>query len=557
MSRRPRRSKRVRREVDIVALMAIVEQTRSALSSEQHEILEAAVGTLAEVTAELERKGVSIRRLRKLLFGASTEKTSKVVGEAAGSQSSSSDDAGEHKSKEGRSGPNKDKKRKGHGRNGAESYRGADRVVIAHDSLAHRDRCPKCERGNVYEQRDPGVLVRVTGMAPLGAKVYELERLRCGACGEVFTAKPPPGVGDKKYDETVSSMIAMLKYGAGMPFYRVEKLQRNMGIPLPAATQWDLVRDATELFVPVHDEMIRQAAQGELIHNDDTTMKILDLGGERPYDPISDGRSGKRSGVYTSGILSTAEGHRTALFFTGNKHAGENLETVLAERAAELGPPIQMCDGLSHNTAGDFETIEANCIAHARRYFVDVTPNFPEECRFVLETLREVYRADAVARREKMTAEERLRLHQTESKGRMDELEKWLQQQLANKKVEPNSGLGEAIRYMQKHWKKLTLFLVKAGAPLDNNLCERALKRVILHRKNAMFYRTRNGARVGDLFMALIHTAELADANPFDYLVQLQRHAQHVADHPAQWMPWNYRDAIEHVAADAGRDRAP
>jgi len=117
-------------------------------------------------------------------------------------------------------------------------------------------------------------------------------------------------------------------------------------------------------------------------------------------------------------------------------------------------------------------------------------------------------------------------------------------QQFAERKVEPNSGLGKAIQYLLNHWRKLTLFLREPGAPLDNNVCERALKKAILHRKNALFYRTLNGARVGDLFMSLIHTAELCGANPFDYLTELLRHPRELAQSPASWMPWNYRENL-------------
>ena len=556
MTRGSRRRKRPRREVDLTTLHAIVEQARSALSAEQHEMLAGAVDTLAEVTAELERKGVSIRRLRNLLFGASTEKTATVLGEDAGSGQEANEEAGGGDGVVQRDGTPADdrsggkKKRKGHGRNGAIAYHGAERVTVRHDALCHGDRCPQCERGNVYAQRDPRPLIRVTGMAPLSATVYELERFRCGACGEVFTATAPAGVGEKKYDESVASMVAMLKYGTGLPFYRLEKLQRNMGIPLPAATQWELVRDAAALLAPVHDAMIREAAQGELVQNDDTTMKILELMVDRPPDRVSDQKSGERHGVYTTGILSKVGEQRIALFFTGINHAGENLERVLNERATALGPPIQMSDGLSHNTAGDFETIEANCNAHARRYFVEVAPNFPVECRFVLDTLREVYRIDARARREQLNDQERLRLHQAESQGPMDRLKEWLDEQMTHNKVEPNSGLGEAIHYMQKRWEKLTLFLVKPGTPLDNNLVEQALKRAILHRKNALFYKTQNGAAVGDRFMSLIHSGELAGVNPFDYLVQLLRHADRLAERQADWLPWNYRETVERIARE-------
>jgi hypothetical protein len=152
-----------------------------------------------------------------------------------------------------------------------------------------------------------------------------------------------------------------------------------------------------------------------------------------------------------------------------------------------------------------------------------------------------VYRNDAVARERRLSPEARLRWHQEASGPTMRQLHDWLTRQLEEKLAEPNAALGGAIRYMLKHWEKLTLFLRQAGAPLDNNLCERALKKAILHRKNSLFYKTQNGARVGDLFMSLIYTCQLNQANPFDYLTQLQRHSDQVAASPQRWMPWNYR----------------
>jgi transposase len=237
------------------------------------------------------------------------------------------------------------------------------------------------------------------------------------------------------------------------------------------------------------------------------------------------------------------DGHRVALFFSGRRHAGENLAEVLQHRAAELPPPIQMCDALSRNLPGELQTILAHCLAHARRQFVDVYDRFPDPCRHLLEALAVVYRNDALARQRQLSPEARLQLHQQESGPTMQDLHAWLNQQLDDRLTEPNSALGGAIRYMLRYWEPLTLFLRQAGAPLDNNVCERALKKAILHRKNALFYKTRNGARVGDLFMSLIYTCQLNEANPFDYLTQLQRHADRVADRPALWMPWNYREA--------------
>lgn len=204
-----------------------------------------------------------------------------------------------------------------------------------------------------------------------------------------------------------------------------------------------------------------------------------------------------------------------------------------------------MCDALSGNAPEEFVTLMANCLAHGRRNFVDIVWNFPEDCAYVLEELKQVYKNDAIAKEQNLNPDERLVFHQQNSQSVMEGLYEWFSSQLAEKKVEPNSGLGKAIHYMTKHWHKLTLFLREPGAPLDNNICERALKKAILHRKNSLFYKTQHGAYVGDLFMSLIHTCVLCKVNPFDYLTQLQKHSFLLFKNPAQWLPWNYKDTIQ------------
>jgi hypothetical protein len=358
-------------------------------------------------------------------------------------------------------------------------------------------------------------------------------------------------VGPDKWDEAAASMVALLKYGTGMPFHRIEQLQKSLGIPLPASTQWEMVKGAAETIESAWEELIRQAAQGDVLHNDDTTAVILDTIRERrkreQTQESGEEHPPERTGTFTTGIVSIVQERKIALFFTGGQHAGENLRDVLLQRAAGLQPPIQMCDGLSRNEPDlpeELKTILSNCNAHSRRQFVDVASRFPEECRYVLEVFRDVYHNDAVAQRQGMSSEERLEFHKAESGPRMEDLRLWMADQLDEKKVEPNSGLGEAIRYTQKRWERLTRFLQIPGVPLDNNAAERILKKAILSRKNSYFYKTARGAHVGDMFMSLIHTAELVNANPFDYLTQLQKHAKEINNLPSQWMPWNYGDTI-------------
>jgi hypothetical protein len=285
--------------------------------------------------------------------------------------------------------------------------------------------------------------------------------------------------------------------------------------------------------------LIYSAAQSQLIYHDDTTMTVLSLLGQ-PREQDS-----QRSGIFTTGVVAEVEGHRIALFFTGVNHSGENLDMLLAQRAIDLPPPMQMCDALSRNQSKEFKTVLIHCLIHARRNFVDQTPNFPDQCAFLLESLREVYRHEAQAKEQGLDAQGRLSFHQTHSQSVMDELKKWMEQQFEEKKVEPNSGLGRAINYMLKRWTQLTRFLELPGAPLDNNICERTLKKAILHRKNSLFYKNQNGADVGDLFMSLIHTCRFCEANPLDYLNTLQDNPAQLAKDPQQWLQWNYRTTLQ------------
>lgn len=179
--------------------------------------------------------------------------------------------------------------------------------------------------------------------------------------------------------------------------------------------------------------------------------------------------------------------------------------------------------------------------------------SFPPECAYAIEALREVYVNDAKARNEGLSAADRLVFHQEHSGPVMEKLRTWMQKKLDDHDVEPNSGLGEAMRYMLKRWDRLTLFLRVAGAPLDNNVCERALKKAILHRKNSLFYKTLHGARVGDLYMSLIHTAEANGVDPFAYLVALMRNAEDARSNPKAWLPWNYtQNAAPDAAVNSG-----
>lgn len=492
-------------------------------------IIKSMANAIVVLSQAVNDKAASIKRLLTMLFGAKTEKKDNVL----------KDDELEKQDKKSPK-PKPKKKKKGHGKRAASDYTGADRNFIHHEELKPKETCPLCPKGKVYRMKDPGVVIYLNGQPPIDATIYELEKLRCNLCGKVFTAAAPERITGKHYDETAKAMMAVLKYGYGFPWYRLEKLQENLGIPLPASTQWEKTEAAANLIYPAFDELVRQAAQGDIIHNDDTTMKILDLVKENKTRTKDD-----RTGMFTTGIISKiGEDKRIAIFYTGRNHAGENIACLYQMRDKDKAPPVQMCDALSRNTTSDFKIILSNCMSHARRNFVEVVANFPDECRYVIEILAEVYHIDAQTKKQNMTPDQRLAFHKEHSTELMTDLRSWLYTQMNDHLVEPNSELGKAINYMINHWPELTQFLKVPGAPLDNNICERALKRCIQHRKNSLFYRTEHGAYIGDLFMSLIHTCNLMNINSFDYLIALQKNSARVFKNPSLWMPWNYEAAM-------------
>lgn len=554
-------------ELNAQELESLLDQIEEQLGEPTVRPLRLLLASYLELMRVIASKRASIRRLRRLIFGPQSERSCHLLknddqdGEAG---EASAGDPPEPELPEDREGePEKGanepaadgpeppasrrraRRARGHGRNAADQYAGCDQQMIHHGSLHPGDSCPHCQDGTLYRQGEWGQVVRLVAQPPIGGTRYQLERLRCGLCGKVETAELPPEAGPSKYDATVASMIAVLRYGLGLPWKRLEYAQRCAGIPLPASVQWDVVRQAVSAGLQAaYDCLVWLAAQGRLIYNDDTTMRVLQMKARLKQNlPLREDAPG-RTGVFTTSILSEGEGRPpVVLFMTGSHHAGENLREVLLRRAQGLPPPIQMCDGLSRNLPAQLETIVAHCLAHARRKFVDIHESFPDQVRHVILSLKRVYRADALAKAFRLSPEKRLRLHQHRSGPVMDELSTWLKEQLAARQIEPNSSLGSAVSYMLKHWDRLTLFLRVAGAPLDSNAVERALKMAIRHRKNSMHYKTLNGAAVGDLYMSLIHSCYLAQVDPFDYLTTLQRHAAAVKADPSAWMPWNYRQS--------------
>jgi transposase len=429
--------------------------------------------------------------------------------------------------------------RPGHGRLGADAYTGAERVECRHQELAPGDRCPVCGIGWLYSL-PPGSEVRINGHALLSAVRYDVEKLRCSACGERFAASLPEEAGTEKYQPSARSAMALSRYFLSVPFYRLEVYQATVGVPVPDATQWDQVERVADSTYMVFEYLVNLAAQGELIYQDDTPVRILSLIQENKNLEMM-ATSSTRTGMQSTALVVESGGHTICLYFSGRAHAGENLKAVLSKREADLEPPLVMSDALGHNEAEGFEVIRCHCMAHGRRKFTEIEAAFPDACEAVVAALRQVFDHEEQTQKDQMNAEARLAYHQAYSAPILATLKTSMETQIDQHEVEPNSSLGKAFAYWLDHWPSLTRFLSIPGAPLENNTAERALKLIIRQRKNSLFYATPHSAYVASLLTSLIATCLQAGVNAMDYFVALQEHRSAVFANPADWLPWTFQ----------------
>lgn len=513
----------------------------SNLSKKDAELAKMLIQGNAWMTEQLELGRLTIAKLRKLFQIQGSEKPSsrKPKNDPASSKNQSkSNKSGSKESNKFVNGEND--KSKGHGRNGA--YAGANIVEVPHPDLTPGDICPEdyCD-GRLYQMSEPGTLVRVTGAPLASATRYHLEKLRCSICELIFTAPLPDGVGDKKYDANFVALLMINKYFMSIPFYRQDRLQNYLGIPLPTSTQWDLMIAHKVMLKAIYAEFKKDAAQGLALCYDDTSAKVQS---EIQAAKKAEKGQKKQHTCFTTGVVSLHEGHRTYLYMTDNNAAGKSIAEILSLRDSSLDKPIIMCDALSANIPQDISDnlyILCFCLVHARRQFYELPNGYDDLADTVISLIGKIY--DNEAHTKSLNADERLAYHQEHSQPLMDELKLFLDKQ--SSEFEPNSLPGKAIEYVVKRWTELSQFLRFAHAPLDTNLVEQALKLIIQLRKSSMFFKTLSSAEFASHVQTAIYSAAQNDINPCDYMVALIENEEAVIENPRNWLPWHYEETLK------------
>jgi transposase len=525
----------------------LVRLEANALTAEDRRVLGKVLTFHFWLVFALREAKLSLRRLKALVFGEKPKKRPppESGGQAGGGGGRGPESQGRKATGGGE--PAEDRPRRpGHGRQGADVYEAVQRVACRHEELAVGQRCPACGRGRLY-RLPPGVEMRLDGNALLSAVRYEVEKLRCSACGQLFTAALPAEAGAEKYSARARAVLALGRYYLGVPLYRLAGYQALLGVPVPDATQWDQIERVADCAYPVFRQLERLAAQGEVIYQDDTPVRILSLIEEnrRAESQARDSSpSPPRTGMYTTGLVVQVGERTICLYYAGRRHAGENLAALLMQREARRDKPLVMSDALASNAADEQRLIRCHCLAHGQRKFRELEEVFPQESDVVTHALKQVFDHEAEARARQLSAAERLLYHQTYSGPLMEDLKVWLEQQDTTRAVEPNSSLGKAITYLLGHWQTLTRFLTVSGAPLDNNTVERALKLCIRQRKNSLFYATEHSAYIASLLTSVIATCIQAGVNALEYLVAVQTNRAAVFANPAAWLPWTYQTAL-------------
>src|SRR5215471_4550399 len=393
---------------------------RDAVTAEDRRVLGKVLTFYFWLLFAMREAKLSLKRLKALVFGEKPKKPKPpkppAAGGTAGGGSMGENDTQASSSQGVRpsAAPSSAEKKSspGHGRYGADVYRAAKTVECRHEALAVGERCPACGRGSLY-RLPPGVEMRLDGNALLSAVRYELEKLRCSACGQIFTAAVPAVAGAEKYTARARAVLALARYYLGLPWHRLEGFQALVGVPVPDATQWDqgeIVGDCTH---PIFKCLEQLAAQGEVIFQDDTPGRVLALIEENQKARVQARAQGKakadaRTGMQTTALIVQVGERRICLYYTGRRHAGENLERLLVQREPGRSKPLVMSDALSHNQAEETNLIRCHCLAHGRRQFSDLAEDFPAESAVVVSALKLVYEHDAEAREKQLSAQERL-----------------------------------------------------------------------------------------------------------------------------------------------------
>lgn len=413
--------------------------------------------------------------------------------------------------------------------------------IPAGNGLETGCKCPECNIGKLYIS-DPRRLLSFSGTAPVNVKRYSKEVLRCNACQKEFMNSQRID----KWNNSARSTIALHKI-MGMPFNRMVNLQQLYNIPVSEGAMWHQIetlwQDCGEA---IYQTIYMVAANCKHYYVDDTGVQILEVTENNKYLPKIEQRKCNTTIICTK----TDELRDITLYVTDNKHCGENFATLLAARTNDM-TDIKLMSDASSNNLSKLDSAKLSiisifkCMAHGRRKFHELLSFEPLYCMYFIKEIGSIYKNDDYCKDNNFTVGQRLAYHQKESTSHIDNIYQKIDILFETKAVEPNSGLGKAMKYWLKHKAGLTKFLFIGGMSLDNNIAEQGFKNIILQRKNSYFFKTKKSAAILSGLTSIIMTCKQNGINAYGYLNWLQEHWLQAQKNPCDYLPWKYKEIKE------------
>jgi transposase len=372
------------------------------------------------------------------------------------------------------------------------------RLVVEHHVLDEADRvCIMC-KGSLEEmgaQADESEEIDVIAREfVLKKHVRQKYRCKCGECVETAPA-PRRLVPGGRYSLAFAIAVAVSKYADHLPLERQVRIMRREGLVVDSQTLYDQIEALARVLWPAYDRLGAELLEEPVVFADETPWPLLGKGAE--------------TAKWYAWTVAPPKGAYYEIHDTRGLDAGKSLLADFKGVAVTDGYGVY--DALEKRMRG---LRLAQCWAHIRRKFVDCESAFPKETEEILALIAKLYAIEDRAPAGPDGDEVRRQLRNTESRCVLALIQAWC----VGVACTPGSGLASAIEYMSRRWSKATLFLEHPDVPLDNNGAERAIRGLVLGRKNHYGSRSRRGTEVAAVFYSLIESAKLANVEPAEYL---------------------------------------
>ena len=476
------------------AVLAIIEQLVDVIKAQQE-----AIETLDGKNAEL----------RRMLFGQKSERMPSIKREVKKKKSSPEEEKKRQKRAQAKRKKNRQKKKE------------VDTVDVNHE-IEQELICPECGGTQFVDINEGEVTYEyeyVPGRFVRHRHVQQKKACKNGCC--IITAPAPRRVSEGvQYGPGFHAHVAVSKCADSLPLYRQAKRLSRTGVPISRSTLCDIFHRCGSLLKPIWQEMIKKVSASYYVNADETPMPML--------APTKTRRC----------YIWTFIGKNIVTYFFSPSRSGETPLNVLGSTPGVL--QVDAYSGYNEVCTPKSRT-RAGCFAHVRRKFFESYRTTPEEARYAMNCILDLYLVEYDAADKKIIGTAKhLEMRKQKSAKIMEKFGTWLKEK--QPLHPPKSPIGKAISYASANWKSLTVFLEDPKIRLDNNWSENHLRIAALNRKNFLFVGNKHAGENWAILQSLIATCQLNEVNPQKYLSDvLMRIQTHPHSHIDDLLPQNWK----------------